>query len=107
MSERFIRLVDCDLDEPLSLEAVADAVGTRTTLVARLVKLGVLEPIGDDLNEPLLQTRSVIRLRRMARLRRDLGVNFAGAAVILDLVDRIEELKKEVAAVASKERTSG
>ena len=99
MSEQFIRLVDCDLDEPLTLDAVADAVGTRTTLVARLVKLGVLEPISDDLKEPLLQTRSVIRLRRMARLRRDLGVNFAGAAVILDLVDRIEELKKQVAAV--------
>jgi hypothetical protein len=39
----------------------------------------------------------VIQLRRMQRLRRDLGVNFAGAAVILDLVGRIEQLNRELA----------
>jgi hypothetical protein len=33
----------------------------------------------------------------MQRLRRDLGVNFAGAAVIIDLVGRIEELNRELA----------
>jgi len=33
----------------------------------------------------------------MQRLRRDLGVNFAGAAVILDLVGRIEQLNRELA----------
>jgi hypothetical protein len=32
-------------------------------------------------------------------LRRDLGVNFAGAAIILDLVSRIEELNRELAEV--------
>jgi len=39
----------------------------------------------------------VVHLRRMQRLRRDLGVNFAGAAVILDLVGRIEQLNRELA----------
>ena len=97
MDERFIRLVDCELDEPLTLEAVAEAVGARPPLLARLIRLGVLEAINDEFDEPLLQTRAVIRLRRMARLRRDLGVNFAGAVVILDLVERIEGLNREVA----------
>lgn len=97
MSERFIRMVDCELDEPLTLEAVADAVGTRPPLLARLIRLGVLDQVGDELDEPLLPTRAVISLRRMARLRRDLGVNFAGAAIILELVDRIEGLNHELA----------
>ena len=30
------------------------------------------------------------RLRRMLRLHRDLGVNFTGAAIIVDLVERLE-----------------
>jgi hypothetical protein len=34
----------------------------------------------------------------MQRLRRDLGVNFTGAAIILDLVERVEEMKRELAA---------
>lgn len=96
MSERFVRIVDYDLDEPLTLDAVAEAVGARPSVLARLVREGVLEAIGDEFEEPLLQTRAVMRLRRMARLRRDLGVNFAGAAVIIELVDRIEQLNREV-----------
>jgi MerR HTH family regulatory protein len=32
----------------------------------------------------------------MQRLHRDLGVNFAGAAVILDLVGRINEMNREL-----------
>src|SRR5262245_36592655 len=96
MTEQFIRVVDCDLDEPLTLAAVAESVGARPNVIARLVQLGVLETIGNETKEPLLRTRSVLRLRRMARLRRDLGVNFAGAAVIVDLVDRIEVLTREL-----------
>jgi hypothetical protein len=32
----------------------------------------------------------------MQRLRHDLGVNFSGAAIILDLVKRIELLNREL-----------
>jgi len=35
----------------------------------------------------------------MQRLRRDLRVNFTGAAIILDLVGRIEELNRELAEI--------
>jgi len=38
-----------------------------------------------------------MQVRRMQRLHRDLGVNFAGAAIILDLVGRIERLNRELA----------
>jgi hypothetical protein len=48
-------------------------------------------------DELLLPRRVVVQLRHMQRLRRDLGVNFAGAAVILDLVGRIEQLNRELA----------
>jgi len=101
MSEQFIRVVDCDLDQPLTIADVAEIVGARPTLISRLVRLGVLETISDESEEPMLRSRSVLRLRRMARLRRDLGVNFAGAAVIVDLVDRIEELNRDLAEMHS------
>jgi chaperone modulatory protein CbpM len=44
----------------------------------------------------MLTTRTMLRFRRMQRLHRDLGVNFAGAAVILDLLDRIEQMRREL-----------
>lgn len=102
MSEQFIRVIDGDLDEPLTVAAVAECVGARPNLIGRLVRLGVLETISDESEEPLLRSGSVLRLRRMARLRRDLGVNFAGAVVILDLVERVEALKRELSEAHSK-----
>jgi len=90
---------DLELDEPLTFDAVAETVGARRSLVVRLVQEGLIETVAgsEESNEPLVPRRVVIRLRRMQRLRRDLGVNFAGAAVILDLIGRIEQLNRELA----------
>lgn len=88
---------DFDLDEPLTFDVVASTVGAKRTLVARLAKQGLIETVDSGTDEPLLPRRAVVQLRRMQRLRRDLGVNFAGAAVILDLVGRIEQLNRELA----------
>ena len=91
-----MRLTDFDLDEPLTCEVVAETVGARRSLVLRLAQQGLIETLESGSNEPLLPRRAVVQLRRMQRLRRDLGVNFTGAAIILDLVGRIEELNREL-----------
>jgi hypothetical protein len=88
---------DFDLDEPLTFDVVAETVGARRTLIARLVQQGLIETLDSGTDEPMLPRRAVVQLRRMQRLRRDLGVNFAGAAIILDLVGRIEHLNRELA----------
>jgi hypothetical protein len=86
-----------DLDEPLTFDVVAATVGAKRSLVVRLVQQGLIESVDTGEDEPLLPRRAVVQIRRMQRLRRDLGVNFAGAAVILDLVGRIEQLNRELA----------
>ena len=88
---------DLDLDEPLTLEVVAETVGAKRSLVMRLVEKGLIDTVESDAEEPRVPRRMVIQLRRMQRLRRDLGVNYAGAAVICDLVERIEQLNRELA----------
>ena len=90
---------DFDLDEPLTIDVVADTIGAKRSLVVRLVQQGLVETVDAGADEPRLPRRVVVRLRRMQRLRRDLGVNFAGAAIILDLVQRIEQLNRELAEV--------
>jgi MerR HTH family regulatory protein len=89
-------MIDFDLDEPLSCETIAEIVGARCSLVMRLARHGLLETIGTAGGEPMLPRRSVIQLRRMQRLRRDLGVNFTGAAVILELMSRIEQQNRQL-----------
>jgi MerR-like DNA binding protein len=95
---------DIDLDEPLSCSVVAETVGAKRSLVVRLARQGLIETVDGGTDEPLIPRRMVVQLRRMQRLRRDLRVNFAGAAVILDLVGRIEELNRELAEMQQRLR---
>jgi hypothetical protein len=89
-------MIDFDLDEPLSCETIAEIVGARSSLVIRLARLGLLETVRIESGELMLPRRTIIRLRRMQRLRRDLGVNFTGAAVILELMSRIERQNRQL-----------
>jgi chaperone modulatory protein CbpM len=77
----------------LTIEQLATAAGLRPAVVARLVRLGVLEPDGQSAGE--FTALAAARLRRMLRLRRDLGVNLAGAAIIVDLVERLGTPERE------------
>jgi hypothetical protein len=89
-------MIDFDLDEPLSSETIAEIVGARSSLVIRLARLGLLDTVRIEGGELMLPRRTIIQLRRMQRLRRDLGVNFTGAAVILELMSRIERQNRQL-----------
>jgi chaperone modulatory protein CbpM len=93
---------DFDMDESLTCDFVAETTGTRRSLVLRLAKQGLIETVPGEKSEtgdPVLPRRSIVRVRRMQRLHHDLGVNFAGAAIILDLVERITQLNQELASM--------
>jgi chaperone modulatory protein CbpM len=77
----------------LSSEELAAAAGISSATLARLVRLGLVEPMalrGNDRGLPVFSAATASRLRRMLRLHRDLGVNLTGAAIIVDLVERLE-----------------
>jgi chaperone modulatory protein CbpM len=86
---------DFDMDEPLTFDVIAEIVGARRSLVVRLAQQGLIETL-EGKAEPQVPRRAIVRLRRMQRLHRDLGVNFTGAAIILDLVGRIEQLNQQL-----------
>jgi hypothetical protein len=87
---------DLEFDEPMTLDVVAEILGARRSLVAKLAEHGLIETEASETGETLLRGNVIVRLRRMQRLRRDLGVNFTGAAIILDLVDRIQQINREL-----------
>lgn len=96
-------VIETEYDEPLTPETIAETAGVRVKLVVLLVKNGLLETIDDRAEEPLLLPRgAVLRLRKMQRLRRDLRVNFAGAGVILDMVERMDAMRREMAQVRAR-----
>ena len=82
--------------ERLTLEAAAARVGLHPVLVERFVEFGLVEPAERTGSEVRLDAASLPRLVAISRLRRDLGVNLHGVAVILDLVDRLAALEREL-----------
>jgi chaperone modulatory protein CbpM len=78
----------------LSAAQFAAAVGIRPARLARLVQLGIVEPSARDGSE--FHAAEVGRLRRTLRLQRDLGVDLASAAIISELVERLEHLEGEL-----------
>ncbi|WP_435104627.1 chaperone modulator CbpM [Arhodomonas sp. AD133] len=60
-----------------------------------LVDEGVVEPIaGESLADWRFTGVAVTRVQRATRLTRDLGVNLAGVALALDLIDELSALRR-------------
>jgi len=64
----------------------------RQQLIA-LVDEGVLQPIGDAPENWLFAGPSLRRARAALRVARDLELNLAGVALVLDLLDEIDALR--------------
>jgi len=82
--------------EQLTLESLAGCTGVHPTRIAYFVEYGLLEPSARTGTQWLFDAACIARLRMIERLRRDLGANLAGIAVILDLLDRLASLQREV-----------
>ena len=67
----------------------------ETETVTMLVSEGILEPDGADVEHWKFSIGSIRRVRTVTHLQRDLGVNLAGAALALELLDQIAELKRK------------
>lgn len=88
----------------VAIEVLAREAGLHPELVGRLITLGALEPGGGTVRLPLFPRDAAARLARIVRLRRDLGLNYAGAMLACDLLARIEVLKDQLARYESRPR---
>ena len=85
---------DLAADEAVELTVVARRAGVKLVHVRRYLELGLFEPHPAAAAEtPRFDPSSAARVARAERLRRDLGLNYAGAVLACELLDRISELK--------------
>lgn len=75
-----------------TLSDLCRSCAVEAEFVEALVEHGILEPTGKRGRHWCFPANSVRRTRVTLSLRRDLGVNLAGAALALDLLERIDEL---------------
>jgi chaperone modulatory protein CbpM len=80
-------------EEPVELAVVARRAGVRMALVRRYMEFGLFEQRPEPGEAPRYDPRCSARVAQAERLRRDLGLNFAGAVLVCELLDRIRELE--------------
>jgi chaperone modulatory protein CbpM len=100
MAEKILKGILLDEETELSLNELCSACSSSAEWIIELVEEGALEPIEAKVHIQQTQWRfsvnSLQRARTALRLQRDLGINTAGIALALDLLDKIEELESRV-----------
>jgi DNA-binding transcriptional MerR regulator len=88
---------DNEFSSSYTLTDVAYRAGLHPELIDRFIRLGLIEFSGRTHDGELLFDSEVIPLiRRILRLRNQLGVNYAGVGVILELMSRLEALEAQI-----------
>ena len=84
-------------EEPVfQISVVARMVGVHQQTLRQYERLGLVEPHRTAGNRRLYSQRDVQRLRQALGLVEDLGVNLAGAEVILRMNRQIEALQRQL-----------
>lgn len=88
--------------ESVSLRELCQACDIEADYVIEFVEVGVVEPYGGRRpDEWRFPPRSLARLQRAVRLRRDLSVEPAGAALALDLIEEVAALRRRLRCLES------
>ena len=83
-----------------TLGELSHACSVHAEWIILLVEEGILEPVaGTDTADWRFTGTSLQRVRITQHLQRDLGINLAGAALALDLLDELESLRVRMAAL--------
>ncbi len=89
-----VMITQRDTSVLLSVEEVAARSRLHPDLLHRFVTLGLIDPAEGFTD--LFRPEVILKLQQILRLRRDLGVNYNAAGLVLHLLERIEELETEL-----------
>jgi chaperone modulatory protein CbpM len=95
-SAKLIRVRTRGRARRIDIEVLARETGLHPEVVRRLVRLGLVEPVGGTSQAPLFPPDAASNLARALRLRRDLGLNYAGAVLAGELLARIDLLEERL-----------
>ena len=83
-------------DEPCFVISVAAKIlGLRTQTLRYYERIGLIEPFRSQGNQRVFSRRDIDRVKKLRTLVDDIGVNLAGVEVIMELLDRLQQLEDE------------
>ncbi|QJB57315.1 chaperone modulator CbpM [Pseudodesulfovibrio sp. zrk46] len=99
LREVMMQLPGLNLPEPSEYVAwtqLVELTAIQPGEVAELIELGWISPQKTSAEEYLFRLRDVYRIHKLMRLVNDLDMSFNSGSIVVDLLERVEELEKEV-----------
>ena len=87
-------VVSLEGERLISFQQAAYLTQTSVTILERFADLGLIEPV-----QSMLRLSDLTRVMQIMRLRRDLGLNLVGAALVLDMAAENAQLKAQIKAL--------
>lgn len=97
MNQKIIDGILIDEQTELSLNDLCKACSSSAEWIIQLVDEGVLEPVNYQQTHWCFTGNSLHKAQTAARLKRDLGLNLAGIALALELIQQIDKLESRLA----------
>lgn len=86
------------------ISIAARMVGVQVYTLRYYERIGVIEPSRSEGNIRLYSERDIILLRRVKNWMDDLGINLAGAEVLLRMLQRMNEMQGQIMELESEIR---
>lgn len=90
-----IIIADYSEETILSLQEICDLFDMTPDVLNDFIEYDVITPIGSSPETWIFDLDDLRRINATLRLQRDLEINLAGIALILNLRDELEELRKK------------
>lgn len=90
----------------LSLDSFSRRAGLHPDMTRRLVALGLLRASRDASGRLWLRPSQLPEVARIQRLRAGLSLNYAAIGLVVDLLDRIDQLEAELRRASSTPASS-
>ncbi len=85
-----------DENTSCTLQELCAYCSQSTELILEMIDEGILVPAGSSPSQWRFGLREIHRAQTAHRLIRDLHINMSGAALALDLLEELEELRRKV-----------
>lgn len=78
-----------------SFEELCEVAELSSHVIIEIVEHGIVEPDGENPQNWVFNTQMITVTKKACRLNRDLGIEWAGIALAMKLLDEVEQLRIE------------
>jgi chaperone modulatory protein CbpM len=87
-----------------SIDELCHATELSSHHIIEIVEHGIIEPEGTEPANWIFDTQMIMVTKKACRLHQDLGLNWQGIALAIELLDEMEHLKNENTLLKSRLR---